>query len=751
MNAVQAVYRTRLSGCRPEPLSHYLKGAGVLRILGNQLEGATVRACWIGDELYLEAPLSAEELVNFFLDQYRPTPVIAPWNGGGGFWDQRAAGEALERVEASTTPRLALYREAIRAARKAAASLGLEAAPKDAMKARLLRLLRATLPDEALDWLDAVAVLTADKPQFAPILGTGGNDGNLDFSSNFMQRLADVMPFGDDWAPPGRRPRKGQGPSREQSEAWLRAALFRTRDVPLVRAATGQFHPGGVGGPNATAGMEGDSMVNPWEYILMIEGALVLAASVTRRMGTDSTGKASLPFTVSAVAAGAGSLSDADEDKARAEIWLPLWRRPATWGAVRQLFAEGRAEVGRRQARNGLDFVRAVVSLGVDRMVDEFQRYGVLQWYGKSHLAVPLGRIRVQVRPLIRLVDEVEGWLNQVRSVSADAPHALGQAVRRAERAVFAYAQREERRALLEVLVALAEAEMVVSRSRKLQERVPPIPRVSSRWIEATDDGSPEFAIAAALASILDPAAGPLWFHWLPVAEDRGRLVWLDPADRDVTLTHLLPDLVTMLHRRLMTVGQRRVPQVPAREGALPAQPDDDQGGLQCVPIRAKRPLSLDHVDQFLEGRVDDGRILRLLPALSLIDWQHESFRSAGMKREPMLNRAYALLKPLCMPEPLRPDQLEGQQLTLRLPLEVLVRLRAGDMERPLDLAARRLHAVGLTPIGFRTRQYVHLKPPAGSPLRLAAALLLPIESAQPLLDLVLPESVKAKKGRDLV
>ena len=102
---MQAVYRTRLSGCRPEPLSHYLKGAGVLRILGNQLEGATVRACWIGDELYLEAPLSAEELVNFFLDQYRPTPVIAPWNGGGGFWDQRAAGEALERVEASTTPR----------------------------------------------------------------------------------------------------------------------------------------------------------------------------------------------------------------------------------------------------------------------------------------------------------------------------------------------------------------------------------------------------------------------------------------------------------------------------------------------------------------------------------------------------------------------------------------------------------------------------------------------------------------------
>lgn len=748
---MEGVYRTRLSGCRPEPLSHYLKGVGVLRILGNQLEGATVWACWEADELYLEAPLHAEEVVDFFLNQYRPTPVIAPWNGGGGFWDQRAAGQALGRVEASTTPRLALYREAICAARKAVASLGIESAPKDEMKARLLRRLRATLPDEALDWLDAAAVLTADKPQFAPILGTGGNDGNLDFSSNFMQRLAEVIPFGDDWAPSGRRPRKGQGPSRDQSEAWLRAALFRTGDVPLVRAAVGQFHPGGVGGPNATAGMEGDFMVNPWEYILMIEGALVLAAAVTRRMGIDSFGKASLPFTVSAVAAGAGSLSDADETKARGEIWLPLWRRPATWGAVRQLFAEGRAEVGRRQARDGLDFVRAVVSLGVDRMVDEFQRYGVLQWNGKAHLAVPLGRIRVQVRPLIRLVDEVEGWLNQVRAVSADAPQALGRAVRRAERAIFAYAQREERRALLELLAALAEAEMVVGRSRQLQQRISPIPRLSPEWLEAAEDGSPEFAIAAALASIRDPDAGPLWHHWMPVGEDRGRLVWLDPADRDVTLTHLLSDLVTMLHLRLMTAGQRRGPHVSDGAERPPAQPGGNQGGLQCVPIRAKRPLSLDRVDQFLEGRVDDGRILQLLPALSLIDWQQVSYRSPGMKREPMLNRAYALLKPLCMPEPLHPVQLEGRQVTLRLPLGVLVRLRTGDMERALDLAARRLHAVGLTPIGFRTRQYVHLKPPAGSPLRLAAALLLPIDSAQPLLDLVLPESFSAKKGRDLV
>lgn len=727
---METVNRIRLAGCRPEPLSCYLKGLGVLRILGTQLDGTTVRACWVSDEFCLEAPLNAEQLVDFFLDHYRPTPVIAPWNGGGGFWDQRAAGTALRQMEQSTDPRLAAYRAAIRAARRAAASLGITDAPKDDSKARLLRVLRATLPDEALDWLDAVVVLTADKPQFAPILGTGGNDGNLDFSSNFMQRLADVMPFDGVWAPPGRGSRRGQGPTREQSAAWLRAALFREGDAKLLRAATGQFHPGGVGGPNATAGMEGDSMVNPWEFILMIEGALVLAASVSRRMGTDASGKAALPFTVSATAAGAGSLSNLDEARARAEIWLPLWRHPATWGAVRQLFAEGRAEIGRRQARSGLDFVRAVVSLGVDRMVDAFQRYGVMQWYGKSHLAVPLGRVRVEARPLIRLVDEVESWLNQARTVAADAPQGLGQALRRAERAVFAYAQREERTALLEVLTALAEAEMVVSRSRNLQQRLAPIPRLSIRWLEATDDGSAEFAIAAALASIVDPIVGPLWHHWLPVTETRGRLAWTDPGERDVTLTQLLPDLVTVLQRRLMAMEQRGLPQ---------------------APIRAKWPLPLELVDRFLEGRVDDGRILQLLPALSLLDWQDAPFRPVRDTPVPLLNRAYALIKPLCMAEPLRPHQLAGQELALRLPMEVIARLRAGDLERPLDLAARRLHAAGLTPVGFRTRRYLQLKPPGGSPLRLAAGLLLPIQSAQPLLDLVLPQAEIQAKGRDLV
>ena len=40
------------------------------------------RGAWSGGYFCLHTWLDVEELVRFFLDEYRPTPVLAPWNGG---------------------------------------------------------------------------------------------------------------------------------------------------------------------------------------------------------------------------------------------------------------------------------------------------------------------------------------------------------------------------------------------------------------------------------------------------------------------------------------------------------------------------------------------------------------------------------------------------------------------------------------------------------------------------------------------
>jgi len=40
--------------------------------------------------------------------------------------------------------------------------------------------------------MDAAIVLLQDRQAYPPVLGTGGNDGRLDFTQNFMQRLLDL-------------------------------------------------------------------------------------------------------------------------------------------------------------------------------------------------------------------------------------------------------------------------------------------------------------------------------------------------------------------------------------------------------------------------------------------------------------------------------------------------------------------------------------------------------------------------------
>ena len=126
----------------------------------------------------------------------------------------------------------------------------------------------ARFPDEALDWLDAAYVLTTAGAKYPPLLGTGGNDGRLDFSNNFMQSV--VLALNLD------QRRNGDAISHNQVDA----ALFNEGSPELVRKrSTGFFNPGSVGGANASVGFNDESMTNPWDYVLMFEGVLLFAGA----------------------------------------------------------------------------------------------------------------------------------------------------------------------------------------------------------------------------------------------------------------------------------------------------------------------------------------------------------------------------------------------------------------------------------------------------------------------------------------
>lgn len=250
----------RLGGCRVEPLGSYLKGLGVLRLLGEQVDpDATAR--WNGDVLVLATVLGPDELEEFLLDRYRPTPLVAPWNNGSGFSPKdKEARRAVELFMSSTSDRLGPYRDAIRIGQgvvRRAATAGWDQ-KKD--KKLWVEACRAELPDASVAWVDAAVVLTSDEPRFPPLLGSGGNDGHFDFSVNFIHRLADVLCLRS-----GRRV-----PRRIDSQRWLAAALCGDSLVAGVKATVGQFDPGSAGGANSSPTGDAPSVVNPWDFVLRV-------------------------------------------------------------------------------------------------------------------------------------------------------------------------------------------------------------------------------------------------------------------------------------------------------------------------------------------------------------------------------------------------------------------------------------------------------------------------------------------------
>ena len=180
---MSSTHLVRLPGCAPEPLMSYLKALGILRLVSEQT-APNALGHWDRDAFVLESILSREDLLNFLLADYAPTPILGPWAGGSGFFgnDNR---KAVQAIEESSCDRLGPYRKAIGRAHHILETEGLLDKPTGPTKASLLRRYRREMPDSFVLWMDSAMALGEEDEWFAPILGTGGNDGRLDFTQNF--------------------------------------------------------------------------------------------------------------------------------------------------------------------------------------------------------------------------------------------------------------------------------------------------------------------------------------------------------------------------------------------------------------------------------------------------------------------------------------------------------------------------------------------------------------------------------------
>lgn len=781
-----------LAGCTPEPLMNYLKALGVLRLVTEQKDSGA-RAWWKNDVLWLRSPLlfgteesrdqKSNRLTSFFLRDYRPTPLLAPWNGGSGFylkWDEKKAAfkdreacEALSRIELSTATRFAPYRDQIRSIKTAlkhkakcvnpaeqiaemreradregwprrkadsevkklfdaqmlfsvdSSIFSIEKVDKDEL---LCDIRSSLLNDAAIRWLDAAFVIRTGQKKNrveAPLLGSGGNIGNSDFSARFMEVLSLCLALDEGAEQPN------------ESAALLDSAIFGRPTKGLTTLAVDQFDPGRAGGANMHEGMEAASLLNPWGYILMLEGAVALQSASSRRFGARQSGSA-FPFTVASTAAG---FLSAGVDATRGEQWLPLWYRPSSASEIETLLGEGRAEVGPKRARTGVEFARAAASLGVDRGIQQFVRIQYQARFGDNYLANVVGRVGVRVREPVDLLREIDNWLDRFRGAQEDGdpPPRLKAALRRIDEAVFDACRYSGRTRFAEILCALGQAERQLAVTDGLlnwtrrKTRLQPLGSLSTQWIAAANDGSVEFELALALAGIrAERKIDPLRANLEPVSmgfrrDGRAYVTWAEKNRTNVwNAAELSTNLAAVLERRMI---------------------DGERAGCTNLPLASQRGVSIESIAMFLAGAVDETRIAELLWGLLLLDHGklYPEVQFAKLQTVP-LPRVYALLKPLFLPKALVIEQGTGNGRGVRLARRdesgvriapeqrVVALLRAGRVDQACKIAALRLRGSGLAPMHI---DWTETGSAAG--LRLAAALLIPIHdsSLNDLLNLV--------------
>ena len=106
--------------------------------------------------------------------------------------------------------------------------------------------------------------------------------------------------------------------------------------------------------------------LNPWDYVLMFEGALMFAGAAARRLSVQGGSKAVFPFTVDNSAAGYGTVNRSQSMAIRPGLSSGRLSGtvPDQPTRVEHLMSEGRAQLGRKQVSSGSDFARAVTRSG---------------------------------------------------------------------------------------------------------------------------------------------------------------------------------------------------------------------------------------------------------------------------------------------------------------------------------------------------------------------------------------------------
>ncbi|WP_347257899.1 type I-U CRISPR-associated protein Csx17 [Methylocaldum sp.] len=677
-----------LPGCTPEPLGNYLKALGVFRLVVEQAD-PNAMGYWKDGYFALFSRFAFEdELIGWFKDRYQPSPLPAPWSVNSGWWppdkqppkrgDKRGTpNKNLRDLANSTNKRFEPIRTCLQEALQSMGGMvnlpdhedGLSAELKEVLKklesqpkkakerARLVSILRDRLTSpSALRWLDAVGALSRrreDALYSFQLLADCGAEGVNSYIGNYYARLCEHLPvvtLAEQFWP---------SETGQLSELRLRAALLNKPGIKSRQddAAGGLYSPALVEAPNIGQAFVASpkKRVNPWDFILTMEGLVLWASAATRRAEVLRKEQPAFPFYCDSAVGGATAVgplevSGQNEGKSRGEVWYPIWTRPASFQEIDRLFVEGRITQGQRTATRATQFALAVSSFGQERGIASFHRVGLLERSGSGDqtttLAISLGEIPARRVIGIDLGTDLDPFVEQVSELiqhHANQPKRIVAARSRLDQAIFDFASSANQasevdsRSALNLLTVASnlERELGVTlgkvkykQGQGLQERnVRPIPPLSNRWL-ASNDGTAECRLARAIASIAPwgerdgrsvSAVEALRANLLPVTRQGNSWRWDDTSRSAVWArgATLFDNLAAVLRRRLIDAS------ICKGEG---------------LPLWSAYGASFSDLLALWNGELDEERLGDLIHALALIDtgtWSPESIDRSQKKYDP--------------------------------------------------------------------------------------------------------------------
>lgn len=602
--------KLKMTGCLPEPFMSNLKALGLFRTVSEQVD-PDATGFWENDVFVLNTNMTADELIRFFVDRYVPTPIVSPWNNGSGFYDLEHTG--MDKIRNSGDSRMKKYGDVIDQAQRIITELIPEYGKfleeksrtnldkksqsatvkqlksiSDKEKTNILRQCRNRLPDSVIPWLDAAYVSFSDKPSYGALLGTGGNDGHFDISSNFMEWASKL--FIDDTD----ENKKTKPSIYSRRTELLQNALFGEY-TKLEKSSFAYFHPGRYASL-ATIGKK-ISILNPWDFILTIEGTMMFAGSISRRSSSNRI--ALFPFTVNSSAAG---YDTACKEKSRKEIWIPLWENPARYDEIRHIFSEGRAQIGTRNQNTGVDFAKSITSLGTERGLSRFERFGMFERKGQAYFATHVGSIKVTERKATALLLDIDEWINKIKGKQnqlKNPPKTIGNLLKNMDDAVIGFCTFGQKRYLHKILIMAGRLERAVSQSSNLQD-VGPMPRLSHDWINQCDDGTAEYRLALSVATISANNEKQIRRNIIPIDNHVNYPKWkMGSVSAVWNNTDLVKNMIAVLNRRY-----------------LEARMEDSSPQMKSL-----LSATVKDVMDFIEEKTDDRKISDLIPALAAINY----------------------------------------------------------------------------------------------------------------------------------